>query len=108
MEKQQNKFGNWLKTSITARMLMIGILILVLLIPLSYIESLINERSNRQESMVNEISEKWGNEVLLYGPILKVPYKTYTEKIITNAQESRNEKIATINYAYFFPKKLDI
>ncbi len=110
MEKQQNKFGNWLKTSLTARMLMIGFLIIVLLIPLSYIQSLINERSIRQESVVNEINEKWGNEVLLYGPILKIPYKTYTEKIITSTIEknTRTEKIEHINYAYFFPKKLEI
>ena len=58
MDKHQNKFGNWVQTSITARMLMIGILIIVLLIPLSYIESLITERSNRQESVVNEINDK--------------------------------------------------
>jgi inner membrane protein len=110
MEKQQNKFGNWVKTSLTARMLMIGILIIVLLIPLSYIESLITERATRQESVVNEINEKWGNEVLLYGPILKIPYKTYSEKIITvaNSKENRTEKIESINYAYFFPKKLDM
>lgn len=110
MEKQQNKFGNWLKTSLTARMLMIGILIIVLLIPLSFIVELINERATRQESVVNEISEKWGNEVLLYGPILKIPYKTYSEKIITgaNSRENRTEKIESINYAYFFPEKLDM
>ena len=110
MEKQQNKFGNWLKTSLTARMLMIGLLIIASLIPLSYIESLINERANRQESVVNEINEKWGSEVLLYGPILKIPYKTYAEKIITtaNAKENRTEKIETINYAYFFPQKINM
>ncbi|WP_341220925.1 hypothetical protein [Polaribacter atrinae] len=39
--QQQGKFGRWVKTSITARMLMVGILILVLMIPLSYIKSLI-------------------------------------------------------------------
>ncbi|NLP58805.1 cell envelope integrity protein CreD [Lutibacter sp. B1] len=110
MEKQQNKFSNWLKTSVTARMLMVGFLVIVLLIPLSYINTLITERSNRQESVVNEINEKWGNEVLFYGPILKIPYKTYSEKIITstNIRENRTEKIEHINYAYFFPKKLDM
>ncbi|WP_372746578.1 cell envelope integrity protein CreD [Lutibacter sp.] len=110
MEKQQNKFGNWLKTSLTARMFMIGILIIVLLIPLSFIVNLINERAIRQESVVNEINEKWGNEVLLYGPILKIPYKTYSEKIITatNSEENRTEKIESINYAYFFPEKLNM
>ncbi len=47
---QQNKFGNWLKTSITARMLMVGFLVIILLIPLTYINSLIKERADRQES----------------------------------------------------------
>mgnify|MGYP000915168356 CR=1 FL=1 len=59
MNMQQNKFGNWIKNSITARMLMIGILIIVLLIPLSFIVSLIRERASRQESVVNEINEKF-------------------------------------------------
>ncbi|WP_371824146.1 cell envelope integrity protein CreD [Lutibacter sp. A80] len=107
---QQNKFGNWIKTSITARMLMIGILIIILLIPLSYIKSLINERANRQESVVNEINEKWGNEVLLYGPILKVPYKTYTEKLVTDSATKKvtKETISNTNYAFFFPENLEI
>ncbi|MDV7185793.1 cell envelope integrity protein CreD [Lutibacter sp. TH_r2] len=110
METQKNKFGNWLKNSITARMLMVGILIIVLLIPLSYIQSLIVERSSRQESVVNEINQKWGNEVLLYGPILKVPYKTYTEKLLTNSETKKvtKETIEHTNYAYFFPEELNI
>jgi len=110
MDKQQNKFGNWLKTSITARMLMIGFLIIILLIPLTYIESLIRERSERQKSVVNEINQKWGNEVLLYGPILKVPYKTYTEKLLTNSETQKvtKETISHTNYAYFFPEELAI
>ncbi|WP_111706584.1 cell envelope integrity protein CreD [Lutibacter citreus] len=110
MNKPQNKFGNWIKTSISARMLMVGLLILILLIPLSYIKSLITERSNRQEEVVNEINKKWGSEVLIYGPILKVPYKTYTEKLITNGdtQKVTKETLEHINYAYFFPNDLNI
>lgn len=110
MEKQQSKLEHWIKTSITARMLMIGFLILIMLIPLYYVQNLIKERSNRQASVVDEINEKWGEEVLLYGPILKIPYKTYSEKIITNAEDEsvRKEQIEHINYAYFFPKDLDV
>jgi inner membrane protein len=110
MNMQQNKFGNWIKTSITARMLMVGFLIIVLLIPLSFIESLIRERANRQESVISEINEKWGSEVLLYGPILKVPYKTYSEKLVTNSDTKKvtKETISHTNYAYFFPEKLAI
>jgi inner membrane protein len=108
--QQQGKFGRWVKTSITARMLMVGVLIVVLMIPLSYIKNLIYERMIRQQEVVSEINQKWGEEVLIYGPILKVPYKTYSEKTITNpiTKEVQKETISKIKYAYFFPKKLVI
>ncbi|WP_408048186.1 cell envelope integrity protein CreD [Tenacibaculum halocynthiae] len=108
--QQNGKFGKWLKNSITARMLMIGLLIVILLIPLSFIKSLIYERMGRQQEVVNEINKKWGKEVLLYGPILKVPYKTYKVKNIFNTatQQNSEESIENIKYAYFFPKKLNV
>ncbi|GAA3569818.1 cell envelope integrity protein CreD [Snuella lapsa] len=107
--QQQNKFGHWLKTSITARMLMVGFLIIILLIPLSYINSLIKERSFRQQDVVNEINDKWGNNVLVYGPILKIPYKTYTETTTFNEKTKTylKETKAHINYAYVFPEELN-
>ena len=110
LNKQNGKFGKWVKTSITARMLMVGFLILILLIPLSFIESLIYERMNRQQEVVQEINKKWGKEVLLYGPILKIPYKTYHKKSIVNqkTKEVQTEMVEEIKYGYFFPKTLDI
>ena len=107
--QQQNKFSNWLKTSITARMLMVGFLIIILLIPLSYINSLIEERSFRQQDVVNEINDKWGNNVLVYGPMLKIPYKTYTETSTYNKKTKTylKETQTHINYAYIFPVQLD-
>ena len=55
METTKNKgFTNWIRTSITARMLMVGVIILVLLIPLVFIKDLIIERSFRQEDVVEE------------------------------------------------------
>ncbi|WP_341220926.1 cell envelope integrity protein CreD [Polaribacter atrinae] len=64
----------------------------------------------RQQEVVSEINQKWGEEVLIYGPILKVPYKTYSEKTITNpiTKEVQKETITKIKYANFFPKKLVI
>ncbi len=109
-QKQKKSFAQWLKTSITVRMLMVGILILVLLIPLSYIKSLIQERASRQKEVIHDNNKKWGNEVLLYGPILKVPYqihnlkKTWDDKTKSYSQED----IITTRYAFFFPNTLDI
>ncbi|WP_308990877.1 cell envelope integrity protein CreD [Mariniflexile litorale] len=106
----QNKFGNWLKTSITARMFIIGFLTLILLIPLFFIQDLIRERSHRQTEVINEINEQWGNEVLIYGPILKVPYKTYNEKTVTDKKTKQvyTETNEEIQYAFFFPENLNI
>ncbi len=108
--KQNNKFSSWLRTSITARMLMVGFLILVLLVPLNFIKSLIYERAERQNEVITEINEKWGNEVLLSGPILKVPYKTYTEtlKLDQSTGKSIKERKAHTKYAFFFPDALNI
>ncbi len=105
-----NKFGHWLKTSITARLAMVGFLTLVLLIPLFFIQNLIDERARRQESVIKEINDKWGNEVLLYGPVLKIPYKVFTEKTVTNQETKKKytETIESTKYAYFFPSELDI
>jgi len=109
-ENQPNKFVQWLKTSITARMLMVGALILVLLIPLTYVNILIEERSYRQQDVVGEINQKWGNDVMLYGPILKLPYKTYSETSTFNEKTKTylKETKTHINYAYVFPEELDI
>lgn len=106
-EKNSGKFANWFKNSISARMLMVGALILLLIIPLTLIQELIKERENRQLSVVDEINEKWGNSILLYGPILKVPYKTYEETVTYDkeSQKSFTEQKVIKQYAYFFPKK---
>jgi len=108
-KNNSNKFLTWFKTSITARMLMMGALILVLMIPLTLIQDLILERENRQKSVVDELNEKWGDAILLYGPILKVPYKTYEETLKYNEEtrETFKENRTIVKYAYFFPKQLD-
>ena len=106
----QNRFVTWLKASITARMLMVGFLVIVLLIPLSYINVLIKERSLRQADVVEEINQKWGSDVLLYGPILKLPYYTYTETKTYNekAKTYFKETQKHLNHAYIFPENLNI
>jgi len=107
--QEKGKFEKWLKGSITARMVMVGLLIVILLIPLSYIKDLINERMLRQQEVVSEINKKWGKEVLLYGPILKIPYKTYHKKnSYSNKKEGQTDFYESIKYAYFFPEKLKI
>lgn len=54
-------------------------LILVLLIPINMIDDMIGERRYRQAQVANEISEIWGREQSLFGPVLIVPYREAVE-----------------------------
>lgn len=94
----------------TAKIILVGLLTLVLLIPLQYVKSLIAERAARQESVVDEINQKWGESVYFYGPVLKVPYTTYTEsKLIDDkTKQVSYQRYANIEYAYFFPDDLNL
>lgn len=106
---ESNRFIHWIKNSITARMFIIGILSLILLIPLFMVQELIAERSERQKSVVAEINDKWGDKVTVYGPVLKLPYRSFREKHITNSQnEIVTESIEEIKYLYFFPDQLNL
>ncbi|QHI36382.1 Inner membrane protein CreD [Kordia antarctica] len=109
-KNSNNKFLTWFKTSITARLLVMGALVLLLMIPLTLIQELIKEREQRQQSVVNELNDKWGNEILLYGPILKVPYKTYEETVKYDEETKKTfkEQRTILKYGYFFPNTLDI
>jgi len=108
-QKQENPEIKHKKNSATLKMLMVGALIVVLMIPLTYIKYLIIERAERQTSVVNEINEKWGKQVLLYGPVLKIPYKTYTETILNKGKKNESsETEEKINYAFFFPETLNM
>ena len=59
------------------KMVTIGFLILILLIPENMVESLIQERSFAREGVIAEVSSKWGNEQTLTGPILTIPYTVF-------------------------------
>ncbi|HET8808675.1 MAG TPA: cell envelope integrity protein CreD [Flavobacteriaceae bacterium] len=107
---RQGRFGTWLRNSITARMLVVGFLLLVLLIPLESVKSLIRERAARQEKVTDEINQKWGNETTLSGPILKIPYKTYKEVRVYDEKAKKyfTENEVIVKNAYFFPENLNI
>jgi len=104
-----NRLINSIKNSSTTRLLFICFLSLIMLIPLNMVEELIHERKNRQNGVVSEISQKWGEQVLIYGPILKIPYRVYHEKkLINSSAEKSVEQIEEIKYLYKFPHELEI
>lgn len=110
METKKQKIGNWFKTSISAKMLVVGFILLILLIPLRFVQDLIKEREIRQAEVIQEINGKWGNEVILFGPVIKIPYKTYKEEKTFDDKTKTLVKTyqEVLNHGYFLPKKLSI
>lgn len=81
MEKSENnpdsfykKITQWMKTSITLKLILIGILILLLQIPALMTKDLIRDRNRENNNVKWEISDKWGKSQYLAGPIISIPY----------------------------------
>ena len=95
------RFSNWMKNSISLKLITIGIVILLLMIPSSMLQSLIYERQNTRDEAITEVSSKWGGVQNLEGLVITVPYNA----IFENEKGVRSyEK----RYAHFLPDKIDV
>lgn len=105
MKKQELSFleriSRWFRQSLSIKLLSIGIILLLLMIPNSMVQDLINERKWLQQSVIEEVGEKWGKAQTLIGPILTIPFKTQVQ-----TDEGKLKEI--IQMAYFLPESLKI
>jgi inner membrane protein len=90
-----------IRGSVTFKLFVIGFLVLVLLIPTVMVQDLIRERQGRKAEAVKEISEKWGAQQVVTGPMLTIPFRrAFTRQDGTRGYDTR--------YAHFLPKRLDV
>lgn len=90
-----------LRESAGWRLIIVGFLTLVLLVPAAMVTGLINERQLRRDNAVREVSEKWGGSQTIAGPILTVPYLTWYK-------DSSGELHSSRKYAHYLPEVLSI
>lgn len=83
--------------NITTKIFILGMLIIGLAIPVQMVRSLVHEREQRYDEAVYEVSQKWGNEQAVIGPILSVPYEVLNE----------NDDIVRSDTAYFLPENIE-
>ena len=100
LKKTTNTLSQWLRNSITIKLLSIFILVLLLLIPTAMVESIISEREYLQKQATREVSSKWSNEQYLSGPILSVP--VFFEK------EEKDKVVRYVQFAHFLPEVLNL
>ncbi|POY38379.1 cell envelope integrity protein CreD [Solitalea longa] len=89
------------RNAIIIKLMMVGFISLLLLIPSVMIQNLVIERSESRDHAVNDIYSKWGQTQTLAGPILNVPYRTLTK-------DANGKEEITLDYLHFLPERLDV
>jgi inner membrane protein len=103
-----SKFNNWLKESVMVKLFSIAFLSLLLLIPQSWIHSIIEERQSRLTDVMQEVSEKWSYSQDVTSPLLVVPYKKQSSTHVLVAGKTEERISTTIEKAYFLPEDLKV
>lgn len=80
------------------------ITVLLLLIPMSMISSVVEERQGLGLDVEHDIATTWGGNQIVSGPILKVPYLYRTP--VYNKEGKVTRYAVHTNDAYFLPKKM--
>jgi len=103
-QPQFQGFMNWLKESVTVKLIFISFLILLLLIPSILIQDLVRERSDRQNQTIKEVSDQYSGEQLIQGPVLVIPYKKQVKETDNSGKEITKE---VTNNLFLLPNELD-
>lgn len=96
----------WVRRSMTLRVALIGIIVLLLLIPLEMVEGLIRDREWTKHQVEEEVSSTWGGPQTLTGPVISVPIDEMTRTINAEKQEVWI-KGGTI-WRHYLPEELNV
>ena len=91
----------WNRNKIIFKGLLIGFLVLLLLLPTVFIETLISERQDRQREATAEVSAKWAGNQTITGPVIAVPY-------FETAADVNGKDVNVKKLAFFLPDKLSV
>ena len=111
LSKSQPSFGR--RHSTIIKLLGVGALVLVLLIPLVMITGVLSDRLSRRNEAVADITSSWGGEQNVIGPLLGIPFQ-YKLKAVKETPgpdgklERREVEETALGAAYFLPESLKI
>jgi inner membrane protein len=95
------KINQWARNSISLKLLVIGIFVLILIIPSEMVQSLISERESTRNEAISEIWRTWGDRQVLAGPVVSVPVVTY--KSLPNGTVE-----SATHFLHFLPDNLTV
>ncbi len=86
--------------SMTAKAVLIGVIVLLLLVPLAMLRGVLSERSTLREVAYQRVAEGWGGNLTFSGPMLVVPIER--EILVDNKVRLGRSEM------YILPARLDI
>ena len=89
---------------ITKRVCILGVLVALVLVPLYMVHDLVMERYDRSQSVADEVASQWGQQQLISGPVVSVPYLVHVQAVTDGTKVERTER----RYANFLPDSLAI
>ena len=104
MTEQSHK-PSWHTDSVLIKLGIIAFLILLLLIPSSWIQSLITEREGYQQTERGSVIKNWADTQLIQGPVLMLPYKKQITETDAQKKVTTHEAIFML---YLLPQNLHI
>ena len=90
-----------MRNSAMARLMVMAVLGILLLVPLTWVGSIVSERATRRAQAVEEVSGTWGGPQTIGGPVLVVPY------IVTWVDNYGRTQRSTAR-AFFLPKTIQV
>ncbi|MDC3250183.1 cell envelope integrity protein CreD [bacterium] len=72
-ETTQQKIKHW-TSSVSLKIAFIGLLILLLMIPITLIDGVVDERIKFKQEAQSQVSQMWGQEQNIIGPVFQIPY----------------------------------
>lgn len=90
------------------KVLVFGVLMLLLLIPLTMVRDVIRERSQNRGTASSDVARAHAGPQTLTGPVLYLPYtETFTRTVATAEGRTREERVSEERVAIRFPVRMD-
>lgn len=96
------------RNALSVKIILIGVLILLLLIPLAMIRGLISERSATASEATREVQNKWSSSQRITGPFITIPYYENNEETYYENGVSKTRVKKIKNNIHILPENLDI
>lgn len=94
--------------STVLKLFVILFLSLILLIPLSLIEDLIEERKTREQEVSDGIALNWGQDQVVSGPILAIPYQQTIRESSEKNQNTIVQEHQEMKWIFILPRTCNI